>query len=58
VHHVNSVESFWRLFKASVRGTHVQISTRYTSKYVNEFTCRQNFREMGNGMFDTLIAAI
>jgi hypothetical protein len=24
--HVNTVEGFWRLFKASVRSTHVQIS--------------------------------
>ena len=58
VHHTNSVESFWRLFKASVRGTHVQISKEHAAAYVNEFTCRQNFREMGNGMFDALIAAL
>lgn len=58
VHHVNSVESFWRLFKASIRGTHVQISKKYAERYVNEFCFRQNYREMGNAMFDVLVAAV
>lgn len=57
-HHTNSVESFWRLFKASVRGTHVQISKRHAQTYVNEFCFRQNFREMQNAMFDVLISAV
>lgn len=57
-HHVNNVESFWRLFKASVRGTHVQISKKYADRYLNEFCFRQNFREMQNAMFDVLIATL
>ena len=57
-HHVNNVESFWRLFKASIRGTHVQISKKYADRYLNEFCFRQNYREMQNAMFDVLIAAI
>jgi transposase len=57
-HHTNSVESFWRLFKASVRGTHVQISKRHAAEYVNEFTFRQNFRHVQNAMFDVLISAV
>jgi transposase-like protein len=57
-HHVNSVESFWRLFKASIRGTHVQISKKYADRYLNEFCFRQNYREMQNAMFDVLIAAL
>ncbi|MBS0272840.1 MAG: IS1595 family transposase [Proteobacteria bacterium] len=56
--HVNSVESFWRLFKASVRGTHVQISKKHANRYVNEFAFRQNFRAMENGMFDLLLASL
>ena len=56
--HVNTVEGFWRLFKASVRGTHIQISKTYAQKYLDEFTFRQNHREMGNAMFDLLIAAV
>jgi transposase-like protein len=57
-HDTNSVESFWRLFKASVRGTHVQISREHAQKYLDEFSFRQNHREMGQAMFDVLIAAI
>lgn len=56
-HDTNAIESFWRLFKASVRGTHVQISKGRTQDYLNEFTFRQNHREMGQAMFDVLIAA-
>jgi transposase-like protein len=56
--HVNGVESFWRLFKASIRGTHIQISKQHAQKYVNEFCFRQNFRQMQNAMFDVLISAV
>lgn len=57
-HHVNGVENFWKLFKASVRSTHVQISKTHADKYLNEFCFRQNHREMGNAMFDLLLAAV
>jgi transposase len=56
--HVNGVENFWKLFKSSVRSTHIHISSHHMQKYVNEFTFRQNHREMGNAMFDVLIAAV
>jgi len=57
-HHTNTVEGFWRLFKASVRGTHVHISGKYMQRYLDEFTFRANHREMGNAMFDLLIASV
>ena len=57
-HDTNAVESFWRLFKASVRGTHIQISKEMSEFYLNEFAFRQNHREMGQAMFDLLIAAV
>jgi len=57
-HHTNGVENFWKLFKASVRSTHIQISKAYADRYLGEFTFRQNHREMGNAMFDVLVAAI
>lgn len=57
-HHTNHVESFWKLFKASVRGTHVHISPKYMDRYLGEFTFRANHREMQNGMFDLLISVI
>jgi hypothetical protein len=29
LHHTNSVESFWKLFKHSVRSTHIHVSSKY-----------------------------
>ena len=57
-HHTNNVEGFWRLFKASVRGTHVHISAKYMQRYLDEFTFRANHRTMQNAMFDLLIGAV
>ena len=57
-HHVNHVESFWRLFKASVRGTHMSVSSKYMNRYLREFTFHANPREMQNAMFDLLIGAV
>ncbi len=55
---VNGVENFWKHFKASVRGTHVHVSRGHMPEYLGEFTYRANHREMGNAMFDALIAAL
>ena len=57
-HHTNHVESFWKLFKASVRGTHIHISAKHMDKYLGEFTFRSNHRQMRNAMFDLLIGAL
>lgn len=56
--HVNTVEGFWRLFKASVRSTHVHISPKYMQRYLSEFTFRANHRGRVNGMFDLLVGAL
>ena len=58
MHHTNHVESFWRLFKKSVAGTHIHVSPKYMNRYLREFTFRANHREMQNAMFDLLIGAI
>lgn len=58
LHHTNSVESFWRLFKKSVAGTHIHVSQKYMGRYLGEFTFRANHREMENAMFDLLIGAV
>ena len=58
LHHTNHVESFWKLFKASVRSTHIHISGKYMDRYLGEFTFRSNHRQMENAMFDLLIAAV
>ncbi len=58
VHHVNHVESFWRLFKKSVASTHIHVSPKYMDRYLSEFTFRSNHRKMENAMFDLLIGAV
>jgi transposase len=57
-HHTNGVESFWRLFKDSVRSTHIHVSGKYMDRYLREFTFRSNHRQMANAMFDLLISAV
>jgi transposase-like protein len=56
--HTNTVESFWRLFKRSIASTHIHVSQKHMQSYLDEFTFRSNHREMVNGMFDLLIAAV
>jgi transposase-like protein len=58
VHNTNAVESFWKLFKASVRSTHIHVSAKYMDRYLNEFAFRSNHRAMRNAMFDLLIGAV
>jgi transposase len=57
-HHTNHVESFWRLFKNSIRSTHIHVSSKYMAFYLSEFTFRSNHRQMTNAMFDLLVAAL
>jgi len=57
-HHTNGLENFWKLFKSSIRSTHIQISKTHAQRYLDEFTFRQNHREMQNAMFDLLLAAV
>jgi transposase len=57
-HNTNSVESFWRLFKNSIRSTHIHVSEKYMDCYLREFTFRANHRQMTNAMFDLLISAV
>ena len=57
-HHTNSVESFWRLFKNSVKSTHIHVSPQHMDRYLGEFSFRSNHRQMRNAMFDLLVAAL
>jgi transposase len=57
IHHTNTLEGHWSLFKRAVRGTHVHISTKHAWKYVAEFTYRRNYRHSHMAMFDRLVAA-
>jgi transposase-like protein/predicted RNA-binding Zn-ribbon protein involved in translation (DUF1610 family) len=57
-HSVNQVETFWQLFKNSIRSTHIHVSAKHLQRYLNEFTFRANHREQVNGMFDLLVGAL
>jgi transposase len=57
-HHVAHVESFWRLFKWSVKSTHIHVSPKYMQRYLDEFSFRSNHRQMENAMFDLLLGAV
>lgn len=57
-HSTNHVESFWKLFKASVRSTHIHVSNKYMDRYLAEFTFRSNHRMMQNAMFDLIVARV
>ena len=57
-HHVNGLESFWKLFKDSIKSTHIHISPQHMERYLGEFEFRSNHRQMVNGMFDLLIGAL
>jgi len=37
-HHTNNVENFWKLFKNSIRSTHIHVSGKYMDRYLKEFT--------------------
>ena len=52
------MESFWKLFGASVNSTHIHISQKHLDRYLGEFSFRSNFRQMRNAMFDLLIGAL
>lgn len=57
IHHVNSLESHWSLFKRAIKGTHVHISSRHMWKYVSEFSYRRNMRHSHWAMFNLLVQA-
>jgi len=46
----NAAESFFALFKNSVRGAHHSISTRYLPNYLDEYVLRWNYRKDGAGV--------
>ncbi len=45
-----NVESFFALFKNSVRGAHHNISAKYLPNYLDEYTLRWNYRKAGAGV--------
>jgi len=57
IHHVNSLESHWSLFKRAIKGTHVHISGKHSWKYISEFSYRRNMRHSHSAMFNLLVHA-
>ena len=49
------LKGHWSLFKRSVRGTHIHISPKYMSKYLEEFEFRHNLRKSLATMFIRLM---
>jgi hypothetical protein len=50
-----NVESFFALFKNSVRGAHHSISTKYLPNYLDEYTFRWNHRKDERAIFWTIL---
>jgi predicted RNA-binding Zn-ribbon protein involved in translation (DUF1610 family)/transposase-like protein len=57
IHHTNTIESHWGLFKRSVKGTHVNVSKKHLWKYIAEFNYRHNYRSSHSIMFTRLVSA-
>ncbi len=57
IHHTNTIEGHWSLFKRAVKGTHVHISTKHSWKYISEFSYRRNMRHSHWSMFNLLVHA-
>jgi transposase len=57
IHHVNTLEGHWSLFKRAIHGTHVHISAKHSWKYAAEFSYRRNFRHSHIAMFNRLVSA-
>jgi hypothetical protein len=51
----NSIESFFALFKNSVRGAHHSVSAKYLPNYLDEYTFRWNHRKDERPIFWTIL---
>ncbi len=52
------VESFWKLFKNSIRSTHIHVSQKLMNRYLEKFTYCANYQATENAMFDLLLEAL
>ena len=53
----NSVEGFWAAVKRGINGTHVHVSQKHLSKYLDEFEYRWNMRNRPHAMLDRLMVS-
>lgn len=53
--HNNTIEGVWSQFKRGITGVYRHVSKEYLQDYVNEYSFRYNYRNLGDGMFDLLL---
>ena len=44
--HINTIESFWSMFKRGIVGTYHHMSDKHLHRYLDEFTGRHNHRDL------------
>ena len=45
--HTNGMESFWSMLKRAHAGTFHKLSPKHLNRYVQEFACKHNIRDLG-----------
>lgn len=53
--HNNTIEGVWSQFKRGITGVYRHVSKEYLQNYVNEYSFRYNYRNLGDRMFDILL---
>lgn len=56
--HTNTIEGVWSQFKRGITGVYRHVSKEYLQSYVNEYSFRYNYRNLGDGMFDLLLSRV
>lgn len=56
--HTNTIEGFWSQLKRTIKGTHIQVTTRHLQKYVDEVAFRYQHRFNQDIMFDLILKRI
>jgi transposase-like protein len=57
--HTNTIESFWALFKRTVKGTYIHIAPFHTDRYLDEQSMRFNWRKSNDfNRFEHVVSQI
>jgi len=56
--HTNTIEGVWSQLKRGITGVYRHVSKEYLQDYVNEYSFRYNYRNLGDGMFDLLVSRV
>jgi len=55
--HTNTIEAFWAMVRRTIAGTHIWVSKKHLSKYLDEIEYRWNLRKHQELMFPLLLAS-